>query len=89
MVGYKKNKRSLIIKPPATPKRILTPAEENLTLCQTNQAGVRVYVVEIPGCRFNGLPLCLSSSNKADVIKMHVIKHDFRRFYNDVARKFG
>ncbi len=89
MVAYKKNKRSLIIKPPAEAKKIITPVEAKLTYSATNQQGKPVYIVEVPDCRFNGLPISLFTRNKTEVPKVHFMVKEFCRWYHEVALKHG
>lgn len=89
MVAYKKNKRSLIVKPPAEPKSIITPAQTKLTYSATDQQGKPVFIVEVPECRFNGLPISLFTRSKLEVPKVHFMVKEFNKWYHAVAYKYG
>ena len=81
--------RSLAAPRIITPGNIMTPENEKRTYKLTAQSGVPVYVVEIPQCRFNGAAICLASNDIKDTPKLHAMKHDFLRMWNDLASKFG
>jgi hypothetical protein len=72
-----------------TPGNILTPADEKRTYKLTTQSGKPVYVVEVPACRFNNVAICLASNDIADTPKLHALKHDFHRLWQQLASKFG
>ena len=69
--------------------RILTPQDNALTFKMTTKANRPVFVIEVPGCRFNGLPICLSTGDPAEVPKCHYMKNQFRLLWNKIAAMGG
>lgn len=49
--------------------------------------GGEVHVVECPGCLWNGVQICVSVKNKMDVPRLKHMAIEFRRWYEEQARK--
>lgn len=65
---------------------ILTPQDENRVFVFTVNNKPQ-YVVEVPGCRFNGLPIMLATDNKFEAPKVLYMRNEFIKLWNDIALK--
>lgn len=61
--------------------RILVPRQSNDFLLPVGP-DVKLHVVEMPMCRFNGLPVCLASTNQLDVPKMGAMQGHFLKVWS-------
>ena len=69
----------------ANESRIITPNMKKKTFVLPSASGEDIYVVEVPGCRFEGGPVCLASKSIMDVPKLHSLKHKFAKLWERIA----
>jgi len=49
---------------------IQTPIDENRVYVLNNLSGIPTFVVEVPGTRVDGLPVCIATTNKKDILRV-------------------
>lgn len=64
---------------------IITPEQTPPTFKMTNQAGKPVFVAEVPDCRFEGLPISLSTGKIEDIPRVKAMVLKFRQMWHDIA----
>lgn len=71
-----------------TPAKILTPQDEKRLFRMDGQSGMPYYVMEVPGCRAAGLPICLSTGKKEEVEKVIRMIPRFRAWFEKAWAEF-
>jgi len=49
--------------------------------------GGEVHVVECPGCLFNGMQICLSTKDKAELPKLKYMAGQYHQWYREQAAR--
>ncbi len=65
--------------------RIITPFDESRVYVLNNSNRIPTYVMEVPGCRINDLPICLATCKKSEVPKVKAMCIEFARIWEMVG----
>ena len=49
---------------------IQTPFDEDRVYVLNNTSGIPTFVMEVPGTRVDGLPVCIATTNKKDMMRV-------------------
>ncbi len=65
---------------------ILTPYEEMRVFTFSTEKSP-IHVVEVPGCKFHDLPVCLATAREEELAKVKWAVNQFQHFFQEAADK--
>ena len=64
---------------------IITPYNEDQVYVLNNSKGIPTFVMEVPKCRFQDLPVCLATNKKSEIPKVKEMCRRFASLWASVA----
>jgi len=69
---------------------IIIPGEQANVYVLNKANGQNVFVAECPGCRFNGLAICVATVDKSEVPKAkYLAEKEFPKLWQKMSDKFN
>jgi len=59
---------------------IQTPFDENRVYVLNNSTGIPTYVMEVPGTRVDGLPVCIATTDKKEMKRVKIACFKFAKW---------
>lgn len=69
--------------------KILTPGDRKITHEFTTPDNKTFFVIEVPGCQFEGFQVCLSTKELLRIPRMHAMKKKMYSFWGKLSGKGG